>query len=413
MQKQTTHSDIVILGAGIGGFEVFRKLNHLLKQHGLLKRITIVDSNNYFTFTPLLHEVASGSVEPGHCTAPIRELIYKTPHHFLNATVTELLPQDKTVVTSEGTLTYDYCVLALGSGVNFFNTPGADTHAYTVRTLPKAMQFRQTLLKKLEAQPRTLHLTVVGGGYTGVEVAGQLAYFREHTLKKLYKDTVINLRVVEASTTVVPQLPVKAQQIIIKRLKKLNVDLLLNKRVTEVGSSTITFDGNEALASDMTLWCTGIANKAEGLMDAKDCLKGRLPLTNFLNHALYPTLYGVGDTGYGTNKGSEVPYPQLGELAHRQGTYVAEHIMATILNETIKPFFFTSRGTLMPIGDRYALIIRGNYIFTGWFAWWIRRTVYLLFMPGLMRKLKIMLDWTLHLFGFGYIIAIDQTLNKK
>lgn len=406
MTKLST--DILILGAGIGGYETFRSLNHLLAWHGIKKTITIVDEHNYFTFTPLLHEVASGSVEPSHCTFSLRELVYKTPHTFVRATVEKINAEKKTVDTSSGQINYDYCVIALGSGVNFFGTPGAEKHAYTVRTLNKAMDLREDLMKMMEKNPKTLDLTVVGGGYSGVEVAGQMAYLRQHTLKKLYPGTKLSIRVVEANATVTPQLPLKAQKKIINRLQKLQVDILLNTKVAAVEKNSITLETKKTVSSDVTIWCTGIQNVADCFMHIDDCKKNRLPVTKNLNHENYPELYGVGDIVLGYNEGGDKPFPQLGEAAHKQGGYVAHHIMATLLNKKIEPFYFHSFGTLMPIGERYGLAILGNFVFSGLFAWWLRRTAYVLFMPGLLRKLKLIIDWSLHLIGFSYIIDINK-----
>jgi NADH dehydrogenase len=182
-------TDIVILGAGIGGYETFRSLAKLLKHRGINKKITIVDRNNYFTFTPMLHEVASGSVEPQHCTIALRELVYNTPHSFLKATIHSINVSQKTVLTSQGELHYDYCVVALGSGVNYFNTPGAEQYCYGVRTLTAATKLHEELFQRLECEDQPeLTLSVIGGGFTGVEVAGQFSYLINRDLKKLYPE---------------------------------------------------------------------------------------------------------------------------------------------------------------------------------------------------------------------------------
>lgn len=405
----TQHStDIIILGAGIGGYETFRSLSKLLKWHGLNKKITLVDAHNYFTFTPLLHEVAAGSVEPSHCTFSLRELVYNTPHTFLKATVKAVHAEKKTVETSAGTISYQYCVMALGSGVNFFGTPGADTYAYTVRTLPKAMQLRENLISLLETEPKKIDLTIVGGGWTGVEVAGQMAFLRDHTLKKVYPTTSIHIRIVESGGAVTAMAPVKAQTKIFKQLQKLGVEILLNTRVASVAKDHVIVGTDTHLPSDMTFWCTGVNNVADCFLNEADCEKKRLPVTKFLNHENYPELYGVGDISLGFNDGADKPFPQLGEAAHKQGQYVARHIIASLRHKELEPFHFTSSGTLMPIGDRYGIAIFGNIVFGGLFAWWLRRTTYVMFMPGLLRKLKLVMDWTLHLFGFSYIIDITR-----
>lgn len=401
-------TDILILGAGIGGYEAFRTLDRLLNWHALGKTITIVDEHNYFTFTPLLHEVASGSVEPSHATFSLRELVYKTRHQFLKATVKQILPEEKKVVTSAGTVSYDYCVMALGSGVHFFNVTGAEKFSHTIRTLPKAMALREHIITQLEQEPKTLTMTIVGGGFSGVEVAGQMAYFRQHSLSKLYPKTKVTIQVVEASATVTPVLPLRAQKKIIRQLEKLDVKLLLNQRVEEVKKNTILLASGEILQSNVTIWCSGIHNLADCFMHEDDCEKQRFPVTHTLNHEKFPSLYGVGDIVLGYNKNSTIPYPQLGEAAHKQGEYVARHIVASLRKKKIKDFVFKSKGTLMPIGERYAVVIIGKLVFSGLFAWWLRRTVYIAFMPGFMRKLKLIIYWTLHLFGFSYIIDLER-----
>lgn len=402
-----THTDIVILGAGIGGFETFRSLDRLLRQNGLTKKITIIDENNYFTFTPLLHEVATGSVEPSHATAPLRELTQHTPHTFLKATVTNVDPAKKIVTTTAGTLTYDFAVLALGSGINFFGIPGAETYAYTVRTLSKAMDFREKLIKKLDTNPKTLDLIVVGGGFTGIEVVGQLASFRKK-IRTLYPHTAITISLIEASKNLVPQLPLRAQQLIMRHLKKNRITLYFEQAVKELKKDSVVLATETVLPSDFTLWSAGVSNVIDHILPPVFCVKGRLPVTSFLNHPNFPTLYGVGDAALIVNPDTERPVPQLGEAAHHAGDYAAHHIVATLRHKKIAPFYFKSLGTLMTLGDQTAIATIGPLVFSGFFAWWLRRTVYVIFMPGLWRKLKIIIDWTLHLFGFGYIIAINQ-----
>jgi NADH dehydrogenase len=408
MSSPSQHSDVVILGAGIGGFEAFRELSKLFKHHGIHKTITIVDQNDYFTFTPLLHEVATGSVLPSHATVPLRELTYKTPHRFLKASATALNPKTKTITTSEGTITYDYCIMAIGSGLNFFGVPGADTYAETVRTLTQAMRFRERIIKHLEKQPKKLALTVVGGGYTGVEVVGQLAFLREHALKKLFPTTTITLTVIESSPAVASVLPPKAQQKILRRLQRLHVIVRTGTAVKEVREKEVVLGTGEVLPSDITFWCTGIGNTANTLLPEAFCEKGRVRVNDFLQHTTEPSLYAVGDVALAQAPGAERPYPQLGEVAHHQGLYVARHITASIRQTRLKPFLLKSTGTLMPVGDRYAVAVIYGFVFEGLFAWWLRRTVYLLFMPGILRKITLVLQWTLHLFGFGYIIALEK-----
>ncbi len=403
-----TKTDILILGAGIGGYEAFRTLNKHLRRAGLRKTITIVDQNNYFTFTPLLHEVAAGSVEAAHATIPLRELTYKTPHHFVRARVQKVLPAENKVVTTIGEITYEYCVIALGSGVNFFNIPGAEKNSYTVRTLTEAMRLRSDLMAKVDSCQTNVDLTIVGGGYTGVEVAGQLQDLIITDIKKLYPEKKVTMSLVQSGPTLVPMLAKDVQAAITKRLTKMGVALLFNSGVKKVNESSVLLSDGTERPSDLTVWCAGFSSIADEFMPSGTCERGRVGVTHFLNHPDFANLYGVGDIICGKNEGEEMMYPQLGEAAHRQGEYVGRHIVAAMGGKKLKPFYFKSLGTIMPIGDGYGIVAFKHLRLFGWFAWWIRRTVYVAFMPGLTRKIKIVVDWTLRLFGFSDILDVEK-----
>ena len=412
MSVEHFHTDIVILGAGIGGFETFRTLNKLLKSRGIKKTITLVDQNDYFTFTPLLHEVAAGIVEPGHAALPLREIVSETPHRFINTTVTKVFPDQKIIITDRGEMSYDYCVAGIGSGVNYYGIPGADQFSYNVRTLTEAMRLQEELVRKLESGDRTIDVVVVGGGFSGVEVAGLMAHLANHDLQKLYPEARISVSLIQNDAALVPLLPRRAQELVTKRLEKMKVKIFLKSAVKEVAARAIAMADSSAIPSTMTIWCAGVKNVGENIFDSSFCEKGRLTVTEYLNCAKAPSLYGVGDIISGKNIGSTVLFPQLGEAAHRQGEYIASHIVATLRKKSIRPFYFKSKGILMPIGERYGVAVMGPFVFGGLIAWWLRRTAYVLFMPGLLLKLKIVFDWTLRLLGFKDIMYV-VTSNKQ
>ncbi len=407
MNTSTLNTDIVILGAGIGGYETFRTLNRLLKRAGLPQTITLVDQNNYFTFTPMLHEVAAGAIEPSHAAFPLREVVYGTPHRFLKARVENILPAEQRVITSAGNIAYRFCVVAIGSGINFFDTPGATEFCYTVRTLENAIRFRSELISALEGDNNELAVSVVGGGYTGIEVAAQLMYFFKHDVAELYPDKKISLRVIENNSTILPNLPASAQQRVSATLAHQGVEFLTNSKVSEVKRNRLVI-GNRELVSDFTIWCAGVKHAAERFLAPPFQHQGQIEVNNFLQHPLSAGLYAVGDVARFCPTGVSTPLPPLGEVAHKQGEYVARHIVAQITQTKIMPFRFVSKGMLIPIGDWYGIIILGPCVFFGKIAWCIRRMVYLLFMPGILRKCKILIDWVLHSLGFRYTINIEK-----
>lgn len=198
------------------------------------------------------------------------------------------------------------------------------------------------------------------------------------------------------------------QKKVSNRLTKYGVKIILNTPVQEIKKNQIVLLGGETLSSTFTIWSAGVKNIADLFLDQKFCEKGCISTNEFLEHKQFSSLYAVGDIALSFNKGAERPQPQLGETAHREGQYIGKHIFNKLKNKATKPFFFKSAGTLMPIGDWYGVAIIGKLIFFGRIAWWVRRTVYVLFMPGLLRKLRIVIDWTLHGLGFRYIIAIEK-----
>ena len=407
--NQHQHFDIVILGAGIGGYETFRSLTRLLKKSKSHKTIAIVDQNDYFGFTPLFHEAASGSIEPVHCAIPLTEVVQKTNHSFIKAGVKNVDPEKKTVTTDQGEITYNYCVVALGSNVNYYNIPGAQQHSYSVRTLADAIKLKEHFISKAEKND-SLSVSVVGGGFTGVEVAGQFAYTVKYRLKKLFRRKKFELNLIQNAPSIVPSLSEKVRKKISARLRDLGVKIYLKAEVKEVQDSKVLLNGN-GLASDITIWCAGNKNIADRFFDKKYCENGRLPVTEFLNFPLDENIYAVGDIVLGHNPNDQVLFPQLGEAAHKEGQYAAKHIFAQIKNRPIRPFRFHSKGILMPVGDKFGIAIFDGFIFNGILAWLLRRTVYILFMPGIILRLRIIIDWTLRLLGLQYLL--DPLLKRK
>ncbi len=405
MEKQ--HTQILILGGGIGGYEAYRSLAKKIKHLPHNPKITLIDRNNYFTFTPMLHEAATGGVEPSHCAIPLRVLV-EAPHRFVRATITKIDPNTNSVATSAGIFTYDYLVIALGSGVNYFKTPGAAEFTYNVRTLPAAMRLQEDLVGLLEGSQKFLRFTVVGGSYTGVEVAGQLTHFAESDIRRFYPEKQVTINVVQATDSLVPILPSKTRSFIQKRLEKKGVKIFLNSRVTSVTQDRVVLDNKTEIHSDLTIWAAGFENTGLCYLQPNFCDQGRVPVNEHLQHKDFPNVYAVGDIMLALDETGK-PYPQLGEAAHKEGQHVAKHLASVLTKKSPpKPFHFKSAGTILPLGNWQAVAQFGPVFISGPLAWWLRRTAYVLFLPGLARKFKIILDWTLHRFTHRYIIDLGE-----
>lgn len=412
MLKKTT--DILILGAGIGGYEAFRSLSKQLKKKGIKKCITLIDQNNYFTFTPMLHEVASGSVQASHCAIPIRQCIHKTPHEFWQTKITHIDPIKKIVQTSDGEISYEYCVVALGSKTNYFGTPGAKLHTEHVRNLPAAIHLHQKFIHLLEDKSiSTINMVIVGGGATGVELAGQFSHLVKTDIATLYPEKSIKITIVQSNESLLPFTPEKVRKITCEKLEKDGVHILLKTRVKEVTPNSVILTDGKTIPSNLTAWTAGFATTGDCYLEEKYCQKGQIVVTEFLQSKASEQLYAIGDISLVHNPETGTDLPKLGEIAHLQGEHVAKNICLQIKNKPLLPFTHKSKGTLIPIGDWFAVAHLGPFIFHGRFAWWLRRTVYLAFIPGFLRKLRIVIDWTLHSLGFRHIVDINLDIHKN
>jgi NADH dehydrogenase len=354
-------------------------------------------------------------VQPSGCTFVFPPFVCNESsivwHTFLRATIKAIKPTEKIVETDVGELQYTTLVIALGSGVNYFNTPGAAEHSYSVRTLDSAMRLRNGIITAFEQNTGPITINVVGGGYTGIETVGQLLHLANHDLKKLYPNRQTILKVIEAGPTILSNLLPVVQNTIKERLAARGVAFVLKSPVQTVSADSLTFNDGRTLPSSFTIWCAGVKNQAEKYLPSPYQEAGRIPVNGFLQSPHDASIYVVGDMARFCNSGSEVPVPQLGETAHSQGRYVGHHIATQLRQKKVRPFVFASLGSLIPVGDWYGVLILGNFTLFGALAWWIRRTTYLFFIPGFLRKLRIVFDWTLHSLGFRYIIDIEPKNN--
>ncbi len=408
-------TDIVILGAGIGGYETYRQLKRRLDRHHINKKITIVDKNNYLTFVPMLHEAAAGSIEPQHCAIPLRELVHNTPHDFLKSCVKSIDPKNKRVVTDQETIDYDYCVVALGSGTNYYGIKGAEEYSYHVRSLTGAMNLHHNMIDLLEhPNTRQLAIAIVGGGYTGVEVAGQFADIVNDEICKLYPDIKASVSIIEGASALAGHMPKKIQDKLTTRLKQMKVAIYCGNSVKEVRKDTIILENKEKIPADITIWTAGFKNIADNFLPDEFTKRGRIPVTNHLTNKQNDHVYAVGDIMFLMEPNKEIPYPQLAEAAYHEGKFVAFDIVARYRKQkNTKSFVFKSKGTIMPVGNWYGILMIGKFILSGRIAWWIRRIIYLFFMPGFIRKLNILVDWILHGLGSRFIIEIDHHQRHK
>jgi NADH dehydrogenase len=302
------------------------------------------------------------------------------------------------VRTNKGDIEFKYCITALGSHVNFHKIPGAQKFSHHVRTLEAAVKLHKTFTKKLEEQ-KEIAINIVGGGATGVEMAGQFGDLKNHEIRKLYPDTKININLIQNSDKIIAYSSKETQKSVKRKLEEYKVNITFNSLVKEVTKDKIVLANDKVIKSDLTIWTAGFYCNGHELINST-VNGGRLVVNEFLQTNKHHNIFAIGDMSFvKQGKEDQCGYPQTGEIAYQQGKTAAKNLIKLIENEHLEPFTYESKGMLIPVGDWYAAAEVKNVKFTGRFAWWLRRTVYLISMPGLVRKLRIVSDWTLNAFG--------------
>ena len=404
-------TQIVILGGGFGG--VYTAM-HLEKQlaHAPNVDITLVNRENFFLFTPMLHEVAASDLDITHIVNPIRKLLHRT--HFFEGDVEYIDLPNKCVGVSHGyephqhELPYDHLVLALGSITNFFNLPGLEDHALTMKSLGDAIQVRNRMIANLEeassecaVQGRAplLSVVVAGGGFAGVEtIAGINDFLRESI--KFYpniNEEMLRIVLVHPGEVILPELGPKLGSYAQKKLAQRGVDIRTNTRVTGVTEHGVSLSDGSTIPSCTVIWTAGTSSNP--LLAALPCAKerGRVLVNEFMEVSEWPGVWALGDCALVPDRKTGAYYPPTAQHALREGKVLAHNITATLRAGQKKPFVFKTLGQLAAIGKRTGVANILGVNFSGFIAWWLWRTIYLSKLPRLEKKCRVMMDWTLDL----------------
>ncbi|HBF67198.1 MAG TPA: hypothetical protein DDW36_02115 [Candidatus Magasanikbacteria bacterium] len=403
---------IIILGAGIAGIKIYQELHKkLCHRHTCDVRIMLVNRTNYFTFVPLLHEASTGGVEDSHVITPLREFVPCNNHDVYTREVTGVDVAKQVVKTDQGDMHYDYLVVAMGSSANYFGIPGAQEHSFSIKTYIDAQRLRNHLNSLFEeaseAQQKDqrvlMHIAIIGGGAVGVELAGQLGVLLKDVCK-LYpriKRDVFRVSLVHTGDRLLPQLEPKMSRWATRELERLGITLILNHRVVEVKKDAVMLDDGSVLKTRSNIWTAGAKPNTQGIIP-KELLdeKGFIVVDPTLSVVGHRAIFAAGDVARIYSMGAPSDAPMIGEFAHNSAKVVAENIARLVRGSPdLKIFHFHSKGMLIPIGDWFALAKIFGFQFKGRLAWWLRRTVYLMYIYNWRDRFRVVIDWTLDIFG--------------
>ena len=408
---------IVILGAGFGGIYTYLSLKKHIKNFDTAE-IVLVDKKNYFLFVPMIHEVATGSLEPTSVIQPIRQAINAKVVQFIEGEVDEIDLDGQTVkirlVDVLKNIKYDYLVLAMGSTNNFFGTPGAE-YAMTLKDLNDAQKIKRQVIesferanqmKDCEQRERLLNFVIIGGGPTGVELAGEMADLINHEIKQAYPSVYkkCHVHLVQSGDKLLLPVDPWFGQKSKKILEAMHVRLHFNTKVTSISSKGVETDSGEQIASSNVFWTAGVKAQAVNLTGHKsaqivyDERSGRIKVLPTLQTENLANVFVVGDQMWLGDKETNQAYPMRAQFASREGTVAGENIVRLINKQPLKEFHWRDQGFIVSLGKGGALAQVGKFKFSGPLAWWLYRTAYLMKLVGTRAKFKTAYEWTINLF---------------
>jgi NADH dehydrogenase len=402
---------VVILGAGFGGLNVARALEHYARPNEVT--VTIVNRENYMLFTPMLPEVASGSVEARHIAPAVRAILPKAAFELGEITGVDL--DARTVCVrkhrNEGTSTlqYDHLVVALGAETSTHAVPGAREHTFPITKLPEAVALRDVAITALEnaatassdEDRRALTtFVVIGGGFSGVEVAGEMLAFLRAAGRAFprIEESDIRLVLVAGTDRLLKQLPQALGVRASKMLKDRGVEIVFSDEVAAIDAGGVSLKSGARFASRCVVWSAGVQPArltAElGLATTED---HALKVEHDLSVSGMPIVWGLGDCAHVPRRDGGA-YPQTAQHALHEAGALARNLLARVRGKATKPYVYRGRGMMASIGAREGLAEIGNRIaLSGFPAWLLWRAYYLSQLPGYDRKTRVLVDWSLDL----------------
>lgn len=393
---------MVIVGAGFAGVTVARRLERLLPGDW---EILLLSRENYITYNPLLAEVVGASILPGHVVAPVRQMLRRA--RFRMVDVTRIDVAGRRLYTAEpeqGAVPWDHLVLACGVRACLDQVPGMSDHALPLKLLGDALALRNRVLLQLERAARhpdprarraLTRFVVVGGGFSGVEVAGELQDFLTAALRYYPEVEAAACRVtlVHSRDTLLNELSPRLGRYAEAKMRRAGIDIRLGSRVARADGSGVELQGGERLEAGTVVGTIGTAPVVlvEGLPLPKE--KGRVVTEGDLSVPGHPQLWALGDCALVTNARDGRPAPPTAQFAVRQAEQLAANLARRVGGRPTRPFGYRSRGQLASIGHNKAVAEVFGVTVSGFPAWLLWRGFYLLQIPTLLRKVRIFFEW--------------------
>lgn len=397
----TNKKRVVIIGGGFGGLQLSQDL---IKSD---YQVVLVDRNNYFQFQPLFYQVATAGLEPSSIAFPFRKIFQKHKEfHFRLTDVLSIHPERNEIETKLGKIQFDYLVIATGADTNFFGNKNIAEKAMPMKSISEALALRNRIFLRLEDALTTsseeelqmyMNIVIVGGGPTGVEVAGTLAEMRKFILPKDYPEldfSKMKIYLVEGSPRVLNAMSDVSSKKAAVYLEKLGVNLIVNSVVEDYDGDTVRLKDGTTIPSKNLVWSAGVVgNRIEGLAEECNAPGGRTFVDLFNKVIGSENIFAIGDIACMISENYPKGHPQMAQPAIQQGRNLAANFKRMTKKQPLKPFRYMNLGNMATVGRNKAVVEFPRYKFQGFIAWVLWLVVHLKSILGVKNKFVVLLNW--------------------
>ena len=407
-------NQIVIVGCGFGGITLAKQLSKLKVN------ITIIDKNNYHTFQPLLYQVATGGLEAENIAYPVRKIFRRHKNIiFRMAEVISVNESEKKVVTTSGSISYDYLVLAIGSTNNYFNFETIKNKLLPLKSLTDALNMRSLLMQNLERsltilnreeQEEAVNVAIIGGGPAGLEIAGAIAEMKKYVLPLDFPELDLDrmhIYLFEASTRLLSGMSDKASENAYKYLEKTGVIIKTATRVKSFDGKQLFLENGESFRTDTVIWTAGVKPvKISGLKETSYLKSERLCIDEYNRVVESNNIFALGDVAACITEEHPKGLPMLAPVAIQQAKHLAENLKLLLSEKTMQPFVFKNKGVMATIGRKRAVVDLPKWKFHGFFAWLVWMFVHIASLIGFRNRILTFIEWSGSYFNYDKPLGI-------
>lgn len=396
---------VVIVGGGLGGLRLAEDL------YGSGMQVVLIDKNNFHQFPPLIYQIASAGIDPSSISFPFRQIFRKRKDFYFRMAEARMVDTEKKILqTSIGKIDYDYLVLAAGATTNFFGNKNIEEWAIPMKTVPEAMGLRNALLSNFERaltcateeeRQELLNVVIVGGGATGVEIAGALAEMRRYVIPYDYPDmdsSLMHIYLIEAGDRLLAGLSQESSQKAYEFLKSMGVDIQFGKMVTDYRDHKVVMKDGTEIPTRTFLWVSGIRANAMPGIDESHLGRGfRFKVDEYNRIPGLNDVFAIGDQCLQTSDAAYPNgHPQVAQVAIQQAKNLAKNLK--LINQgadssALTAFHYKNLGSMATIGRNKAVVEIGKFRSQGFFAWVLWLVVHLRSILGVKNKMMVLLNW--------------------